>query len=73
MPDHNPVDADAEDDNTRTHLHVSGAETADGRTADLTAEAVRQGHTGDHLRYILALSFAGAILGLVAVYWFVMR
>ncbi len=67
MPNPNPVDVQAEDDNTK-HMHVAGEETADGREADLTAEGVRQGHTGDHLRYILALSFAGVILAFVIAY-----
>ncbi|MBB5517626.1 hypothetical protein [Amphiplicatus metriothermophilus] len=59
-----------EDDDPDNHacLHVSADETANREPADLTAEQVRQGHTGDHLRYILAASLAGGAAAVFAVY-----
>lgn len=64
------VSTEADDENNDTHIHVSGGETADGRPVELSAEDVRQGHTGDHLRGILALSVIGAVIALVALYMF---
>lgn len=37
-----------------------------------SAQDVRQGHTGDHVRYILFISFAGAAIALaLAIFAFV--
>lgn len=60
--------SDVDDENNATHIRVSGEETADGRPVELSAEDVRQGHTGDHLRAILALSGIGAVIALVVLY-----
>lgn len=60
----------ADDENNSTHIHVSGEETASGQPVELSAEDVRQGHTGDHLRGILALSGIGAVIALIALYMF---
>lgn len=53
---------------------VEEAENASRMTlpggAHVSAEAVRQGHTGDHVRYILAFSLLGGIVALIAIYWF---
>ena len=35
-----------------------------------TAEEVRQGHTGDHVRYILGLSIAGLVIVFAIAYFF---
>ncbi|GAB4528509.1 MAG: hypothetical protein Kow00133_17390 [Amphiplicatus sp.] len=59
---------DDDDPDNRVCLHVSAGETASHEPADLTAEQVRQGHTGDHLRYILAASLAGGAAAIFAVY-----
>lgn len=52
---------DTEEDANRPIIHVSELETDSHLSVDLTAEQVRQGHTGDHLRYILLASL-GAVL-----------
>lgn len=56
--------AHEKDDETASteKIHVAGSETASHAQVDLTAEQVRQGHTGDHVRYILAASIAGVII-----------
>jgi hypothetical protein len=38
-----------------------------------TAEEVRQGHTGDHVRRILAVSIAGAAIALALAYFLLFR
>lgn len=38
-----------------------------------TTEEVRQGHTGDHVRRILAISFAGAAIALALAYYLLFR
>lgn len=53
-----PGALDGDDDDNRRVIHVSGSETDARQPVDLTAEQVRQGHTGDHLRYILIASLA---------------
>lgn len=63
-----PIDSRAEAQNTRTEIHVSASETASGEEEELTTEEVRQGHTGNHVRYILALSFIGAAAALFLIY-----
>lgn len=60
--------ASDDDDNTSSHIDVSGDETASGRPVEISAEGVRQGHTGDHLRGILALSVIGSVVALVVLY-----
>lgn len=50
-----------EAENTADTIHVASEETAGPRAEDLTTEEVRQGHTGDHVRYILLASVAGAV------------
>lgn len=62
---HHLIDDDPENSDL---LHVSADETANHEPADLTAEQVRQGHTGDHLRYILAASLVGGAAAVFAVY-----
>jgi hypothetical protein len=41
---------------------VPGADTATAHDECRTTEEVRQGHTGDHVRYILMFSFTGIVL-----------
>lgn len=55
---------DTEEDANRPVIHVSELETDSHLKVDLTAEQVRQGHTGDHLRYILLASFAAVLVAL---------
>ena len=62
-------DADAEAQNTADTLRVANEDTASAFPEERTVEEVRQGHTGDHLRYILALSVAGIVLVFVIVYF----
>lgn len=63
----------SEVDNKASTIHVSSEETAGATAEDLTAEEVRQGHTGDHVRYVLLASFAGAIFVMaMLVSYFVM-
>ena len=50
-----------EAENRADTIHVSREETAGHQAEDLTTEQVRQGHTGDHVRYILLASVAGAV------------
>jgi hypothetical protein len=61
-----------EAENTAEAIRVSDDETADGQPEALTTEEVRQGHTGDHVRYILMASVAGAVfvMAIVAAYFF---
>ncbi|PQA88160.1 hypothetical protein [Hyphococcus luteus] len=61
-----------EAENTAEAIRVSDHETADGQPEALTTEEVRQGHTGDHVRYILMASVAGAVfvMAIVAAYFF---
>lgn len=61
-----------EAENTAEAIRVSDDETADGQPETLTAEEVRQGHTGDHVRYILMASIAGAVfvMAIVVAYFF---
>lgn len=56
-------------DNRESHLHVSPGETASHEPEDLTTEEVRQGHTGDHVRYILAFSLALAFGAMILIVW----
>lgn len=63
-------DTEEDKENTATTLNVDGSETADGRDVKLTAQEVRQGHTGDHVRKILAISGIGAAIALLAAFYF---
>ncbi len=61
----------AEAENTEDCVSVSGSETNDGRPETRTTEEVRQGHTGDHVRYILLASVAGAVFVMaILIAWF---
>ena len=55
-----------EAENTEDTIRVPEGETASHTDAKRSVQDVRQGHTGDHLRYILAASLGGAIL-LIAI------
>ncbi len=61
-----------EAENTADEVRVSDRETADGQPEALTTEEVRQGHTGDHVRYILMASLAGAVfvMAILVAYFF---
>lgn len=48
-------------------VRVPPDEKAHGATSPSTVEEVRQGHTGDHVRYILMASGAAAAIVLFAV------
>ena len=64
-----PAETEAERENTSQAIHVSDHETADGRPAALTTEETRQGHTGDHARYILGLSILGGAIALAILFF----
>jgi hypothetical protein len=57
------------EDDAGEKLHVSEEETATHTPADLSVEQARQGHTGDHVRYILGASFIGGFLLLLLIFW----
>ena len=63
-----PIDLADERENTETEIHVSGSETASHLPENRTAEQARQGHTGDHLRYILGFSFVGIVIAFAIAY-----
>jgi hypothetical protein len=61
-----------EAENTDDTLRVANRETANATAEKLTTEQVRQGHTGDHVRYILAASITGiGIIFAIAYFYFV--
>ena len=64
--------ADENAENTDDSIRVAPTETADGHSETRTTQEVRQGHTGDHVRYILMASIAGAVfvLMIVAAYFY---
>ncbi|MEX6632775.1 hypothetical protein [Hyphococcus lacteus] len=66
-------DRSEEAENTSDEIHVTNSETAQPTPADRTTEEVRQGHTGDHLRYILGYSVAGIVVVFTIVYLLFMR
>ena len=72
MDTYNPARKDpAEAENTADAMSVSGSETNDGLSETRTTEEVRQGHTGDHVRYILMASVAGAVFVMaILIAWF---
>ncbi len=51
----------AEAQNTDATLRVANEDTAAPVSEKRTTEEVRQGHTGDHVRYILIASTAGVL------------
>lgn len=51
-----------DDANSAEMIHIAESETAGHRQIDLTTEQVRQGHTGDHVRYILMTSTFGVVV-----------
>jgi hypothetical protein len=64
------------DDNPKTEaenhdakIHIDPDDAAPQAPLELTTEQVRQGHTGDHARYILGLSFGIAFVLLLIVVW----
>ncbi len=65
-----PPDAEAEAENTISEITVPAGDTATGREEARTTEEARQGHTGDHVRYILGLSLAGAVAAFAIGYLF---
>lgn len=62
-----------EPENTRDEIEVPEGEAASPGPTELTTEEVRQGHTGDHVRYILMFSFAGIVAAFLIVYLLFMR
>ena len=57
-----PVEKSPEEaENTDSALRVANEDTASPVSEKLTTEEVRQGHTGDHVRYILMASIAGIL------------
>lgn len=57
-----PVEKSPEEaENTDATLRVSNEDTASPVSERRTTEEVRQGHTGDHVRYILMASTAGIL------------
>lgn len=72
MDSYNPARRDqAEAENTEDSMAVSGGETDDGSPETRTTEDIRQGHTGDHVRYILLASVAGTVFVMaILVAWF---
>jgi hypothetical protein len=63
------ADIAAERENVAEHIHVSPEEAASGHEETRTTEEVRQGHTGDHMRYILAGSLAAIVIVFAVVYF----
>jgi len=55
--------ADPTNDETMT---VAASESFTAKIHKVTTEGVRQGHTGDHLRYVLGISFAAALVAMFA-------
>lgn len=68
MADEKQGDARAEKENVDETLDVSKHETSGPHSEKRTTEEVRQGHTGDHVRYILGISFVGVLVALFALY-----
>lgn len=63
-----PPNAAAEDENTASEISIPAQDTGTGRQEERTAEEVRQGHTGDHVRYILGLSVLGVVIAFTLGY-----
>ncbi|WP_428407308.1 hypothetical protein [Hyphococcus sp.] len=69
----NPASSSEEAENTEDTLRVANEETAAPVPETKTTEEVRQGHTGDHVRYILMYSTVGILIVfaiLLALYLF---
>lgn len=64
-----PNDLAAERENTAQEIHVSASDTASHLPENRTTEQARQGHTGDHLRYILGFSIIGIVIAFAIAYW----
>ena len=62
-------ESQAEKQNHDKKFVVTSHETEGLTGAERTTEEVRQGHTGDHVRYILAISFGVAFIVLLLAYW----
>lgn len=62
-----------ESENYEDTLRVADSETAAPHPERLTTAEVRQGHTGDHVRYILGFSIAGVLVALFLIYLLFMR
>ncbi len=60
-----------EAENTEDTIRVPASETATHASESRSVQDARQGHTGDHVRYILIASLGGAaiLLAIVAVYF----
>ena len=57
-----PVKKSADEaENTDAELSVANEDTASPFPEKRTTEEVRQGHTGDHVRYVLLASIAGIL------------
>lgn len=65
-----PPDIEAEAENTASEITVPAGDSATGHKEERTAEEARQGHTGDHVRYILGFSFAGVVIVFAIAYLF---
>jgi len=70
IPPQSPSDIKAEAQNTASEITVPASDTATGHDEERTAEEARQGHTGDHVRYILGFSFAGVVIAFIIGYLF---
>lgn len=62
-----------EAENIDDTLCVADDETAGPTPECRTTEEVRQGHTGDHVRYILAASITGIVIIFAIVYLYFVR
>ncbi len=69
---HEP-DTKQEAENTDDEITVANKDTAKPHPAKRTTQEVRQGRTGDHLRYILMYSVAGVVVGFAIVYLLFIR
>ncbi len=59
-----------EAENTDDTLRVAAEDAASAHDESRTTQEVRQGHTGDHVRYILMFSFGGIVLVFAALILF---
>lgn len=69
MADPKRDESPAEKENNDATMTVDENETATSSSQKRTTEEVRQGHTGDHVRYILVFSSAGALIALFLLIW----
>ena len=61
-PAENPASSPEEAENTESSIRVANEDTAAPVPETKTTEEVRQGHTGDHVRYILMFSTVGILI-----------